>query len=186
MALTSPPTQLQWVYPSSPAGEDRAERFNRELIDETVIEDWIPEYSLTVDGETTGGPLLECDRLHRPAEFSGFDVVSVLSFDLTNGLNNGDGAGVLASGRTVYSSTDRFYIATTQWAGEEIIEGGDIVAWSENYTTDIHAFSISPDEPATYMASGMVDGSLLNQFSMDEHDGYLRIITTEGITMERP
>ena len=180
MALTSPPTQLEWVYPSSPAGEDRAERFNRELIDETVIEDWIPEYSLTVDGETTGGPLLECDRLHRPAEFSGFDVVSVLSFDLTNGLNNGDGAGVLASGQTVYSSTDRFYIATTQWAGEEILEDGDIVSWSENYTTDIHAFSISPETPATYVASGMVDGSLLNQFSMDEHDGYLRIITTEG------
>ena len=180
MALTSPPTQLEWVYPSSPAGEDRAERFNRELIDETVIEDWIPEYSLSVDGETTGGPLLACDRLHRPAEFSGFDVVSVLSFDLTNGLNNGDGAGVLASGQTVYSSTDRFYIATTQWAGEEVIADGDIVSWSENYTTDIHAFSISPEEPATYVASGMVDGSLLNQFSMDEHDGYLRIITTEG------
>ena len=179
MALTSPPSQLPWVYPSNQAGEDRAERFNRELIDETVIEDWIPEYSLTVDGETTGGPLLACDRLHRPAEFSGFDVVSVLSFDLDGGLDNGSGAGVLASGQTIYSSTDRFYVATTQWAGEEIVDG-DIAVWSENYTTDIHAFSISPDEPATYVASGMVDGSLLNQFSMDEHDGYLRIITTEG------
>ncbi|MGI9624674.1 MAG: beta-propeller domain-containing protein, partial [Acidimicrobiales bacterium] len=179
MALTSPPTQLEWVYPSSPAGEDRAERFNRELIDETTIEDWIPEYQITTADGATGGPLLACDRLHRPAEFSGFDVVSVLSFGLEDGLDRGDGAGVLASGQTVYSSTDRFYIATTEWAGEEIVEG-DLVRWNENFTTDVHAFAIATDEPAEYVASGMVEGSLLNQFSMDEHEGYLRVITTEG------
>jgi uncharacterized secreted protein with C-terminal beta-propeller domain len=179
LALTSPPAQLEWLYPSSPAGEDRAERANRELIDETTVEDWVPEYELTTADGSERGALLDCDSLHHPADFSGFDVVSVLSFDLDNGLDKGQGAGVLASGQTVYASTDRFYIATTQWAGEEIVDG-DFVEWNETYTTDIHAFSISPDEPAAYVASGMVSGSLLNQFSMDEHDGYLRIITTDG------
>lgn len=179
LALTSPPAQLEWLYPSSPAGEDRAERANRELIEETTVEDWVPEYELTTADGSERGALLDCDSLHHPAEFSGFDVVSVLSFDLDNGLDRGQGAGVLASGQTVYASTDRFYVATTQWAGEEIVDG-DFVEWNETYTTDIHAFSISPDEPATYVASGMVSGSLLNQFSMDEHEGYLRIITTDG------
>jgi hypothetical protein len=184
MALTSPPTQLEWVYPSNPAGEDRAERFNRELIDETRIEDWIPEYEFITESGSESGPLLDCDRLHRPAEFSGFDIVSVLSFDITDGLDTGDGAGVLAGGETIYASTDRFYVATTKWAGQDIVEG-DWDEWNESYTTDIHAFSIGDDtgdaaSGADYVASGMVAGSLLNQFSMDEHDGYLRIITTDG------
>jgi len=180
MALTSPPSQLEWVYPSTPAGEDRAERFNRELIDETTIEDWIPEYQLSDSSGATSGPLLACDRLHKPTDFSGFDVVSVLSFGLDGGLDRGDGAGVLASGQTIYASTDRFYVATTAWAAEEVTNNDGFVEWNENYSTDIHAFSITPDEPANYVASGMVAGSLLNQFSMDEHDGYLRIITTDG------
>ena len=180
LALTSPPTQLEWVYPSSPAGEDRAERFNRELIGETTIEDWIPQYELTIDDETSDGPLLDCDRLHRPAEFAGFDVVSVLSFGLDDGIDAGDGAGVLASGRTVYASPDRFYVATTKWAGAELTADDGWREWSEDYTTDIHAFSISTNEPADYVASGTVGGSLLNQFSLDEHDGYLRVITTDG------
>ncbi len=180
LALTSPPTQLPWVYPASPAGEERAERSNRELIEETTIEDWIPQYELTTTEGTTTGPLLDCDRLHRPAQFSGFDVVSVLSFDIAGGIDRGNGAGVLASGQTVYSSTDRFYVATTAWAGEEIESQDGIVQWEENYTTNLHAFAITPGEPAQYVASGSVDGSLLNQFSMDEYDGYIRVITTEG------
>ncbi len=180
LALNSAPTQLQWVYPSSPAGEDRAERFNRELIEETTIEDWIPAFELSNDDGITTGPLLDCDRLNRPAEFSGFDIVSVLSFNLDNGLSNGEGAGVLASGRTVYASTDRFYVATTAWAGEEIVNGDGFNSWEESYKTNIHGFSIGTDDPAEYVASGMVEGSLLNQFSMDEYDGYLRILTTDG------
>ena len=186
MALTTGPQQLEWVYPSNPAGEDRATRFNRELIEETTIEDWIPEYSLTTGDSTKTGPLLACDRLHRPAEFSGFDIVSVLSFDLDDGIDPGDGVGVLASGQTVYASQNRFYVATTQWAGTNMVAEADVIEeWTENYTTDVHAFSIAVDEPANYVASGAVDGTLLNQFSMGEHEGYLRIFTTEGSPWDR-
>ncbi len=185
LALTSPPNQLPWVYPSTPASEERAERFNRQLIDETTIEDWIPRYELTDDEGTTTGPLLDCDRLHRPGQFSGFDVVSVLSFDLDGGVDRGDGVRVLAGGQTVYASTDRFYVATTAWAGQEVQGQDGIVEWEENYTTNLHAFAIETDEAASYVASGSVEGSLLNQFSMDEHDGYLRVITTDGSPWNR-
>ena len=56
----------------------------------------------------------------------------------------------------------------------------DFEIWTESYTTDVHGFAIGLDEPARYVASGSVNGTLLNQFSMDEHDGYLRIVTTTG------
>ena len=179
MAINSAPNQLEWVYPSSPGSEDRATRFNKELIDETTIEDWTPRFTLTKGETTSSGSLLACEDLHRPESFSGFDVVSVLSFNIADGLTEGSGVGVLASGQTVYSSLDRFYVATTKWVEAEISEE-DFDEWSESYSTDIHAFSISTDAPAQYAASGIVQGTLLNQFSMDEHDGYLRIITTTG------
>ncbi len=179
MAINSAPNQLEWVYPSSPGSEDRATRFNKELIDETTIEDWTPRFTLTKGETTSSGSLLACEDLHRPESFSGFDVVSVLSFNIADGLTEGSGVGVLASGQTVYSSLDRFYVATTKWVEAEISEE-DFNEWSESYSTDIHAFSISTDAPAQYAASGIVQGTLLNQFSMDEHDGYLRIITTTG------
>lgn len=46
-------------------------------------------------------------------------------------------------------------------------------------TTDIYRFSISGGKVAA-SGSGSVPGTLLNQFAMDEHDGYLRIATTTG------
>ena len=179
MAVNSAPNQLEWVYPSNPGSEDRATRFNRELIDETTIEDWTPQFTLTKGNTESTGSLLPCNDLHRPEIFSGFDVLSVLSFDISEGLTEGAGVGVLAGGQTVYSSMDRFYIATTKWVDTEISEE-EFAEWSESYSTDIHAFSISVDTPAQYVASGIVAGTLLNQFSMDEHEGFLRIITTTG------
>ena len=179
MAVNSAPNQLEWVYPANPGSEDRATRFNRELIDETTIEDWTPQFILTKGNTESTGSLLPCDDLHKPENFSGFDVLSVLSFDISEGLTEGAGVGVLASGQTVYSSMNRFYIATTKWVDAEISEE-EFTEWSESYSTDIHAFSISVDTPAQYIASGIVAGTLLNQFSMDEHEGFLRIITTTG------
>lgn len=179
LAVTTPPVNLPWVYPATPAGEERAEEANRELISETTIDDWIPDYTLTRDGQTTTGRMVECADLYRPAEFAGFDVVSVLTFDLAEGLGTGAGTGVLASGQTVYSSLDRFYVATTEWVGTEVADASGVVAFDEDFTTQIHAFDTTGPR-AVYEASGEVDGSLLNQFSMDEHEGYLRVITTDG------
>src|SRR6185436_8658673 len=45
----------------------------------------------------------------------------------------------------------------------------------------VHKFRISDNAGQTkYLASGLVTGRALNQFAMDEHDGYLRIATTDG------
>lgn len=44
--------------------------------------------------------------------------------------------------------------------------------------TDVHAFSIGGRGAAEYLASGRVRGSVLDQFSLSEHDGRLRVATT--------
>ena len=185
LAVSSGPHQLPWVYPQSEAGEDRATETNREIIDESTLEDWMPSYELTGDDVSDAGPLLACGRMQHPAEFSGFDVISVIDLDLNNGLASSFAAdaavGVLAGGQTIYSSTDRFYVATTKWAGADLAtDETRFREWSEDYETDLHAFAIAPGEPTEYVASGTVRGSLLNQFSLDEYQGYLRVIGTDG------
>jgi hypothetical protein len=185
LAVSSGPSRLPWVYPQSVAGEQRATETNRAIVDESRLEDWVPSYVMSSDDASTGGSLLGCDRLHHPVDFSGFDVISVVDLDLADGLATGfrpaDAVGVLAAGQTVYSSNDRFYVATTKWTGADLPRDGDaIVEWSDDVETDLHAFAIAPGAPTRYVASGTVEGSLLDQFSLDEHDGYLRVITTDG------
>ena len=185
LAVSSGPEQLPWVYPQSQNGEDRATETNREIIDESTLEDWIPSYQLTSSNVDDEAPLLACDRMHHPADFSGFDVISVIELDLAAGLENGfdrnDSVGVLAGGQTIYSSSDRFYVATTKWTGADLTRDDAAVRqWSDDYETDLHAFAIAPGTRTEYVASGTVPGSLLNQFSLDEYGGYLRAITTDG------
>lgn len=179
LALSSPPVELGFVYPSNENGEDRATEFNRQTIAESTIDDWLPHYTLESGGTASQGRVLDCARVYRPTDFSGFDVVSVLTLDLGSGLDIGNGTGVLASGQTVYASTDRFYVATTEWIEADVTPEDEFETWSENYTTNLHAFDNTGEE-AEYLASGEVKGSLLNQFSLDESDGYLRVVSTDG------
>jgi uncharacterized secreted protein with C-terminal beta-propeller domain len=123
------------------------------------------------------GPLVGCGDLFRPAETSEYSMLSVLHLDLdgpdptTAGI---DATGLLADGWTVYASTTNLYVAQPSvwwWWG-----------WGNlDMTTAIHTFELDPSatDPVRYAASGEVEGWLLSQFSMDEHEGYLRVATSE-------
>jgi len=181
VVVSSYPDDLPFVYPSSPAAEALAEETNRGVIEQSTLEDWLPSYTLFAGDEVVGqGLVVECDRAHRPAEFAGFETLSVLTFDLGGGLEPGAGTAVLAQGQTVYASTERLYVATNVWVPETLIGDARLESLEEEYSTAIHAFDITGDDPAEYLASGSVDGHLLSQFSLDEYDGYLRVATTRG------
>lgn len=51
--------------------------------------------------------------------------------------------------------------------------------------TIIQKIALSGDD-MTFVASGEVSGHLLNQYSLDEHNGYLRLATTRGQSWMRP
>lgn len=59
----------------------------------------------------------------------------------------------------------------------EIAEHESAIA-KESQKTLVHKISIRGDSILKYVAKGEVSGRLLNQFSMDEHDGRFRIATT--------
>ena len=181
VVVSSYPQSLPFVYPSSESAEDLALETNKRVIQESTIDDWVPHYTLydSAGDEIDSGTLVECDRMNRPADFSGFDTLSVLTLDFGSPLAAGAGIGVVADGETVYASATGLYVATNVWVPGEA-PAGALDELDERYTTSIHKFDISGTGSAEYRASGSIDGHLLNQYSMDEYDGFLRVATTDG------
>jgi len=171
------------VYPSGPAAEDLALESNRRVIEQSTLEDWMPSYTLLAGEEVMEqGLLADCAQTHRPAEFAGFDTLTVLTLSLDESLDPAaqSAAAVIADGETVYASTEHLFVATNVWVPPELMGDARLGVMEEDYSTALHAFDITGDGPARYLASGSVDGHLLNQFSMDEYDGHLRVATTDG------
>ena len=124
----------------------------------------------------TEGSLVECDDILVPEVNAGITETSVLRVDFDEGFDPADTTTIVAEAGTVYASSSTLYIAATQWV--QFDEQGSIS--SEDWSTAIHAFDLGGDGAATHVAAGEVPGSTLNQFSLSEYDGHLRVATTEG------
>ncbi len=70
---------------------------------------------------------------------------------------------LLGAASNLYVSMSSIYITAGQWKEQ----------------TDIYKIGID-EGSISFVADGSVPGRVLNQFSMDEHDGYFRIATTNG------
>lgn len=79
----------------------------------------------------------------------------------------------------IYASRENLYVAEPYYSP---ISWDDYWGtWDEE--TIVHKFNLGRDDMA-YTGSGVVPGRTLNQFSMDENDGYFRIATTKGSTWD--
>jgi len=86
---------------------------------------------------------------------------------------------VLAGADTVYMTQDNLYLAATQWDGKiskEQLETLEIeYSLDGDGATNLVRLSLNDGQLAV-AAEGTVPGRLLNQFSLDEYDGYLRLV----------
>lgn len=182
-------------FPLDKRGTD-AERTaaNRRVIDRATIEAWLPRYEMTaVDGTTTRGQV-PCDRLSRPAAYSGTSLVTVLSFDLAgsgpgaSALGDGEPVTVVADGDTVYSNGPRLYITSDQrWRLMPALTDRRTEPDPDDQTTEIYQFDTSGPGRPRYLTSASVPGWLVNQYALSEWNGHLRVATTTGRTWgERP
>ncbi|HSM43753.1 MAG TPA: beta-propeller domain-containing protein, partial [Acidimicrobiia bacterium] len=182
LVLTSGPVGFEWDYPSGSGlrAEREATEKNREIVRDSTEENWIPYYVVAdADGDVVDeGTLFDCDRAAHPEEFSGLDMLSVVTIDLGVGLDVIDATGVLAAGDTVYASEDSLYVATQNWQTWRWQATGQERDRPDGPTTEIHKFDIANQRLTEYLGSGEVDGYLLNQFAMDEHEGMLRVAST--------
>ena len=180
VVVRSYPQELPFVYPQNQAGEARAKELNEQTVRESTLENWLPQFRLEdpSGNELQSGQLARCTNVDLPTEFAGFGTLSVLTFDLSKPIGNGDAVSILSNGDTVYASEDNLYVATTSYVEPE--QQTEKASFAAEYSTSIHSFDIRGDDPASYTASGTVPGHLLNQFSMSEHDDHLRAATTNG------
>lgn len=190
VVVSSYPTGLPFEVPEGPGlrAERDALRHNQDVIRDSTIENWVPYYVLEDGSGATlaEGSLLDCASADHPGEFSGFGMLTVLTLDLsegTTGFAPEESVGVLSEGETVYASAGSLYVATQRWMDWGVLEALDDEERAEltdGQSTQIHRFDISGSGGAVYRATGEVPGWLLNQFSMDEHGGYLRVASTDA------
>ncbi|WP_130011340.1 beta-propeller domain-containing protein [Serinicoccus sediminis] len=192
VVMVTPPPGLAFVEPrtGSLVAEDEAEQVNREIIEASALDDWLPHLQ-TVQGTRSDGTqrAVPCEDVARPPEFSGLSVMSVLTFDLgADQLELTSAGGLVASGSTVYASTDRLVVATSPWEAWALTDGpaGVLPRGGGAATTALHTFDLTDAGSTDYLASGTVDGRLLDQFSVDEADGVVRVATTTDASGSTP
>jgi hypothetical protein len=115
---------------------------------------------------------MRCAEVWRPSEFSGLKMLSVVTVDLTNGLPPTDVETVMSGGKIVYGSATGLYVGTERWISP-LAQGR-----AARGSTAIHKFDIATPNETDYAASGRVPGFMLSQWSLSEHDGFLRVAST--------
>lgn len=134
------------------------ETWQDEAIASMTIEEWSPNAG-------------DCSSVARTTSPQGLGTTTVLTLDLEGSLAELDRDSVVADAGTIYASTNQLVIATSQWSQTSSPEG--------TVTTEVHGFDITDPAATTYTGSGSVPGYLLNQFALSEHEGNLRVATTE-------
>lgn len=169
--------------------EERLEA-NRAAVREASLADWLPRYRLTADGETTTGQV-DCTALRHPEQYTGTNLLTVLSFDLGAGtLGDGNPVSVVADGDTVYSDGDSLYVANDQRATVSAASPASPASTRSRVlpdtsrprgpVTELYKFDVSGAGPPRYVAGGVVPGWLVDQYAMSRWDGHLRVATTGG------
>lgn len=100
--------------------------------------------------------------------------------------------GFLGGSSTLYMSNKALYLTAFNYSSminessnSKMSFTTDMAIMPVATNTDVYKFTIDGTK-VEYAASTSLKGNLLNQFSMDEHDGYFRIATTEGNTWGSP
>ncbi|GAB1643936.1 beta-propeller domain-containing protein [Krasilnikovia sp. MM14-A1259] len=161
------------------AAEDDRIAANRKAVGQAPLGAWLPDWSVTTGADTTSGQV-GCDRVSRPADFSGTSLVTVLTFDLTApALTDGDPVTVAADADTVYGTGTSLYLAGDQRWRLDIWPGRAPKPTSVPQHTDIYRLELTGAERPRYASAGSVPGQLVNQYALSEWDGHLRVATTD-------
>ena len=120
----------------------------------------------------------DCIVYPEGSEESSYTVISRLNME-TPSVERTES--ILGAGSTVYMSANYLYLADTRYfeeaTGERTESVYTVTDWRYGDETEI--LKLSFENEIEVVASGVIYGSLLNQFSMDEYDGKLRAVTTD-------
>jgi uncharacterized secreted protein with C-terminal beta-propeller domain len=174
---TALPGPLPLVTPSATdaASLAAAAAKNRQIVATSRAASWLPTYRL---GKQPARPLVQCRSVRHPAGFSGLGMLTVTTIDLARGLAPIDSTAVMSDGRIVYASPTDLYVTTESWAARPLAKTPTVAP--TDATTQIHDFDISNPAKTSYVGSGTVPGYLLDQWSLSEWNGVLRVVSTDA------
>ena len=124
-------SQPRLTFPAQPGITSDAQRVaaNQAVVSRAGLDAWPPQYEETSGGATSTGHIA-CSAVSRPATYSGANLLTVLTFDLTSdALGSGNGVSIVADGNTVYGTDTSLYVAGDErWPGNRIMDGMHRVA----------------------------------------------------------
>lgn len=159
----------------------------QEYVDRVVAE-WAPMVrTLSVDGEVISEtPLIDPTQIEKPTNPFDYNLSSsrqnvrttIATFNvLDDAAGPSDTETIRTHGATtVYADGDNLYLF------ENLPTGNWFTDVYTPPSTSVTKFSFGADGAIHQDAKGTFSGTLLNQFAVDEHEGYLRVVTTNNFS----
>ncbi|MFE8702736.1 beta-propeller domain-containing protein [Cytobacillus sp. FJAT-54145] len=146
------------------------------VLEEDETYDLRPRYSDSAISEEI--KLIDYDEIQYFPSSKESNYTIITSFDLNKPSSEATITTYLGSGRQLYMSRENLFLAVEDWS-DMIGERGEF----NSPDTNIYKFGVNGTD-VEYHSSTEVQGTILNQFSMDEHNGYFRVATTKGNTWD--
>jgi hypothetical protein len=154
------------------------------------LSDWLPTYTVTT-GRTSATRTVPCGSVSHAASYTGTSLLTIYTIDLSKALADASPMSLAADGTTVYGTQHSLYIATNSTPACCVggpVPDGRAVPLSPGGAppnvpleqTEIHRFALPTTGRPVYLGSATIPGRLLNQYSMSDFSGHLRVATTSG------
>jgi len=150
---------------------------NSAALDALALEDILPKVYERSNGLITIHTMDEeqCADFIAPEDGFNRGFNSIFTFDLSSEDFEFQADHIVGNYPIVYASADVLILTENAWDWWWFW-GND----GMNEATNIHSFDISNPGDTLYTGSGRVDGTILNQFSVSEYEGVVRVATTSG------
>ena len=150
---------------------------NVEALESMALEDLLPKVYERVNGALLTHTMSddECTDFAAPEDGFNRGFNSIFTFDLSTENLDFQADHIVGNYPMVYASQDVLILTENAWDWWWFW-GND----GMTEATNIHSFDISNPGDTLYTGSGRVNGTVLNQFSVSEYEGIVRIATTSG------
>ncbi|MED5291337.1 MAG: beta-propeller domain-containing protein, partial [Candidatus Thermoplasmatota archaeon] len=150
---------------------------NNEVLATMSLENLVPKIYQRIDGQIIEHDMRSegCQNFAKPMDGFSRGFTNILSLDLFSPTFDYESDHLLSNHPMVYASQDALVLTENAWDWWWFWGQDDV-----DDMTNIHTFDISIPGVTTYTGSGRIDGQILNQFSISEHEGVLRVATTVG------
>jgi len=171
LVLSAGLPDLPFVNPGKGRSAKAALLRNREIVERSRLQDWLPGYD---SGEGRQN-LLACKDVAVPSAKVGLGTVAVVTF-AAGSPTTPRAFGLAGSTSIAYESADHLYLASTPvggwWCGGRCLGGRPSAGGGTSY---LFEFDLEADR-AVHVASGEVEGTIRDRWSLDEAGGQLRVL----------